>query len=385
MVSDCFPSRLNPYLCTFIEDLAKRLGAVTELYVLTLKRRGEAKVNAVDGIQIFRVLHIENPLYTFLDAPSVVATIIRLVRKFSIDLIHAQFAFPSGFYCVLAKKIVKRPVVITTHRYDVVNLKEDRGAPGVPFFRICITYALKRADAVLAVSEDIKKETVKLGAHPNKTFVIYNAVNEDFFNPNLDTRPIKDKLNIKENEKMIFTLCHLIRRKGIDYLLHALPLVVRHYEKVKLVIGGDGPERNNLIKLTRALKLEEKVIFTGRIPPKELPLFYAASNLFVLPSLHEGHCVALLEAMAAGLPVVATKVGGNTESVVDGYNGFLVAPKDPRALAKSVLRIITDHDLEIKFGENSIKLYKAKFSSEKQIKKIIEVYKRVVIKKNELY
>jgi glycosyltransferase involved in cell wall biosynthesis len=378
MVSDSFPNHLNPYLCTFIEDLARRLGAVVDMYVLTLKRRGDLNEDIIDHVHIFRVLHIENPLYTFLDAPLVVATIVKLVGRLSIDLIHAQFAYPSGFYSVLARKIVKRPVVITTHRYDVVNLKEDRGAAGIPFFKACSSYALKRADAVLPVSEAIRRATLKLGAVQSKTFVVYNAVNEDLFNYNLDGSPIRKELRIEHDEKMLFTLGHLVPRKGVHYLLDALQLVAGSFEKVRLVIGGDGPERDKLMKSTKSLGLKEKVNFVGRISRDKLPFFYAASNLFVLPSIHEGHCVALLEAMASGLPLVATRVGGNVESVVDGYNGFLVPPKNQNVLAEAILKILSDENLELQFGNASLKLYNLRFSSRKQIQKIFGLYQNLL-------
>jgi N-acetyl-alpha-D-glucosaminyl L-malate synthase BshA len=381
MVSDCFPSHANPYLCTFVEDLAKRISKIVNLYLLTLKRKGDPNEEKINNVHIFRVTHIENPLYTFLDAPIIISAIVKLVRQLSIDIIHAQFAYPSGFYATLAKKIVKKPVVITTHRYDVINLKEDKGIPGIPFFRPCLIYALKNADAILAVSEAIKKETLNLGADPEKTFVVYNAVDENVFNPNIDGTQVRRELGIEQNEKIIFTLGHLIPRKGIQYLLRAFPMVISRYEKVKLIIGGDGPEKERLIELSETLGLKNKVIFMGRIPKDRLPLFYATSNLFVLPSLHEGHCVALLEAMASGLPIVATKVGGNKESVIDGYNGFLVPPKNPSALSKAILKILSNENLELQFRKNSFKLYNAKFSSNKQIQKIIWIYQNLLLRK----
>jgi len=380
MVSDCFPSRSNPYLCTFVEDLSRRLGRIVNLYVLTLKRKGDPRVELNESVNIFRVTHIENPFYTFLDLPAFVSAIVKLANQLTVDIIHAQFAYPAGFYATLTKRIAKKPVVITVHRYDVVNLKEDRGAPGIPIIKQCVVYALKNADAILAVSEAIKKDALNLGADPRKTFVVYNAVDEGIFNPQNDKNKVRKELGIKQDEKIIFTLGHLIPRKGIQYLLYALPIIINTYENVKLIIGGDGPEKGRLMRICKTLGLEDKVIFTGRITRDKLPLYYAASNLFVLPSLHEGHCVALLEAMATGLPIVATRVGGNIESVLDGYNGFLVPPKNPEALAKAILKILLDDNLELEFRNNSYKLYSSCFSSNIQIQKTIQIYNNIIKK-----
>jgi len=148
-----------------------------------------------------------------------------------------------------------------------------------------------------------------------------------------------------------------------------------------LIIIGDGPQKAELIRLSKNLKLEDKVIFTGRITTDDLCLYYGAADVFVLPSLHEGHAVVLLEAMSSGLPIVATRISGDLETVSDGKNGYLIQPKNVGQLADAVVRILSNKKRIHEYGNASLSIYKEKFSEEKQIRKIVEIYSMCIQKR----
>jgi len=173
---------------------------------------------------------------------------------------------------------------------------------------------------------------------------------------------------------------NLIPRKGFEYSIRALPLILTKIPNAILIIIADGPQRHELIRLSKNLGLEDKVVLTGRITTGSLCSYYGATDVFVLPSLHEGHAVALLEAMTSGLPVVATRVGGNTETVLNGENGYLVQPKNVNQLAAAVVRILGSEKRMHEFGNLSLSIYRRKFSEEEQIRKVAEIYSTIMRK-----
>jgi sugar transferase (PEP-CTERM/EpsH1 system associated) len=135
----------------------------------------------------------------------------------------------------------------------------------------------------------------------------------------------------------IVTVARLSPEKDIATLLHAARQVINHLPRARFEIAGDGPCRNQLTQLAKDLQLEKNVIFHGEV--RDIPALLGRGRLFVLPSQSEGISLTLLEAMARGLPIVATQVGGNPELVVSGHTGLLVSPRDPMALAQAILQL----------------------------------------------
>jgi len=375
MISDCFPHKLNPFACTFVFDLAKALtDRNLSIIILTRRHSNEPAVEKMEDILVIRV-GIPFFSFSFSAIPFYISKLIQVDNYFDLDLIHAHFAYPSGFSAVFSKRFISKPVVVTTHRADVVTSADDRISNVSRVLFPLIEFTLRRADAVLPVSKYIRRETLRWGASPIKTTVIYNSVDGDRFNPKNSKSFIRKKLGIKD-EYIIFTLCHLIPRKGVEYLIRAASLVKERLPNTKFIIGGDGPLMKKLIQLSDQLAVSSHIMFVGRIPHKLLPFFYSCSDIFVLPSLNEGHPVVILEAMASGLPIVATSVEGVKESVINGYNGFLVPPRNPKALAKAILNILNRKPSY--FGEKSRDRFERRFSQKIQVKKLIDVYKAVI-------
>lgn len=132
-------------------------------------------------------------------------------------------------------------------------------------------------------------------------------------------------------------------------------------------------------QLARKLDIKNNVIFTGRIPRVELPYYYAASDVVVVPSLQEAWSLVVTEAMASGKPVIGTNVGGIPDQIIDGYNGFLVPPRNPKSIAEKILWLYENQDQTKKMGMCGRKLVEEKFDINKRIDKILKLYKQLYV------
>ncbi|MHB9302322.1 glycosyltransferase [Thermofilum pendens] len=304
--------------------------------------------------------------------------ISNVVENLRIDLIHAHFAYPEGFSGLIAKRRTKKPLVVTLHGYDI--LVEPSVKYGIRLskrYDALVREVLVNADAVIVASRAVFEEAVKLRGRKSGTYLVHNGVDIKRFNPNLNGSLIRKRLGI-ENKFVVFSARHHRPVYGLEYLIKAAALVVKLRSDVVFVIGGEGPLRTYHEKLVEMLNLENNVIFTGRIPRDEMPHYYAASDAVVVPSLQEAWSLVVTEAMASGKPVVGTRVGGIVDQIIDGYNGFLVPPRDPKAIAEKILWLIDNPDEAKRMGMNGRRLAEEKFDIEKRIEKIIGIYKELV-------
>jgi glycosyltransferase involved in cell wall biosynthesis len=179
-------------------------------------------------------------------------------------------------------------------------------------------------------------------------------------------------LSVNADDKVVGTITRLVWKRGHEELLRAAALVARAEPAAKLLVVGDGPLRRSLEDQALSLGLNGGVRFLGAVPQaaRLLPHF----DVFVLSSVWEGMSNGLLEAMAAGRPVVATRVGGNPEVVVDGESGLLVPPKDPQALADAVLRLLRDRELAGRLGEAARRRVASEFTLEQMVQRLETLY-----------
>jgi len=250
--------------------------------------------------------------------------------------------------------------------------------------RILRLLALQIADRIVAVSNAIKELTIRCGAPEEKVSVVYNAVNDEIFKPRSKIYS-REKLGLPLDYDIILSVCAILPRKGLEYLIRAIKTIEIESPNILLIMVGPGDFSTDarayeefLKNLKEDLELDRMVNLVGRKFWDELSIYYNAADLFVLPTLHEGHSNAILEAMASGLPIVTTSVGGNVDTVADGKNGYLVPPKDVDALSQAILRILRDEELQRSFGERSIKLIKERFSKDNQLKEMLKIYQSVV-------
>jgi glycosyltransferase involved in cell wall biosynthesis len=193
-----------------------------------------------------------------------------------------------------------------------------------------------------------------------------------------DVQSLRTQLGIVNDERIVLTVGRLSREKAHIDLLAAFKLLreIRPDISCKLIIVGEGPERERLEAAARAYGLTDRVIFTGQI--RDVQLFYAAADAFVLPSHSEGSPNAVLEAMAANLPIVATSVGGVPEIVKNNESALLVPVQDPDAMAAALVRILTDENLADRLTRNSAALIVSRFTPEQYVRSLTELFRGLV-------
>ena len=200
----------------------------------------------------------------------------------------------------------------------------------------------RRVDGVVAISQTIVELLVEAGVERRKIRLIHSGIDPSRFAAALLPQDFHNEV------VTLGCLAVLEERKGIEFLLQAAARLQSQGARLNWLIGGDGSQRGTLESKTRALGLDDRVKFLGFVAKPED--FLARIDIFVMPSLFEGLGVAALEAMAAGKPVVATRVGGLAESVLDGQTGILVAPRDGRAIADAIARLVGDPPMAQRMG-----------------------------------
>jgi len=184
----------------------------------------------------------------------------------------------------------------------------------------------------------------------------------------------KKRIGCSENEILLGCIARLYEFKGQKYLIQALPSVLGKYPKAKIVLVGGGSMEESLQELAKSLGVEEKVLFLGE--RKDIPELLKAFDLFVFPSLREGMPGALMEAMASGLPVIATNIDGNNELIVDGENGVLVSPERPQQISAKIILLLENKEMAERLGEKAKETIEKKFSIDNMVTQIDSLYER---------
>jgi len=296
------------------------------------------------------------------------------------DIIHIHgVRFSSLSSAVVVKKLMKTSIVLTFHSFGRPSWYEH------PVKHALIRWGIQNTDAVITVSESLKQEILKsLGQMITPIFKVYNGVDINRFNPDNSGKGIRKKLGI-ENKYVMLYVGRLKKIKGLTYLIRAMPIIVKKAKDVTLVIAGRGRLIRALQKLVEKLNVERHVMFVGFISPdRDLPYYYAACDVFVLPSTYEVFPLALLEAMSTGKPVIASRIGGIPKIVRNGENGFLTKPRDPAGIAKAVLRLYNDADLASSMGKAGRRLIEEKFSWQKIAKQIERIYEILLYKNQKM-
>ncbi len=243
-----------------------------------------------------------------------------------------------------------------------------------------LNLVFKSADIIIPNSNFTKKEIERIGISRKKLKMVYPGVDPKKFNPNLDGSFIRKKYDCT-GDPVLLTVCRLVERKGIRYLIDALPSIKKEFPKVQLVIAGDGPKINTLMTQAKQLGVMNNTIFVGTVPDKELPYFYAIADVFILPSIidskgdTEGLGVVMLEAMASGVPVVASKVGGIPEALNNGKAGVLIEQKNPNQISESVISLLNDDELRKSLIKRGREWVINTFSWDILAKQIIDIFR----------
>lgn len=238
-----------------------------------------------------------------------------------------------------------------------------------------------QADGFIAVSSQVREAiTQQLGPVGDKIFTICNAVDlkpfEQFKN---GKAPLCDQLGLDSNSHLVLVVGRLTRQKGHCYLIEAAPAILAACPQTHFLFIGTGELREALQDQIEQAKLTDHFHFLG--VRSDVPALLAAADLFVQPSLWEGLSVALLEAMAAGKPIVATAVSGTTQAMVDGQTGLIVPIADSDALAQAVIRLLADREQAQQMGWAAKQYVALNFSAQKQAEEHLDLYNRLLTTK----
>lgn len=265
------------------------------------------------------------------------------LSRVDVDVFHANFPSPYiAFNVALASRLRGKPAVLTWHN-DLPAVTFGARFLIEAHDRFVLPNYIRAYRKVIATSKSYLKRSRILTTFGNLVTVVPNGVDCKHYRPQLTGRNIKNRFDLDDRFTIIFVgaLTKWHRYKGLDVLLAALKRLVKTYPNLVLLIVGDGEMKEFYVSLTQRLGLASNVIFVGDVPDHLLPQYYAASDALVLPSkdMSEGFGLTLLEANASGKPVVASNVGGIPSVVKNGYNGLLVQPNNPKALANAIVKL----------------------------------------------
>ncbi|MBU0548814.1 MAG: glycosyltransferase family 4 protein, partial [Candidatus Omnitrophica bacterium] len=235
-------------------------------------------------------------------------------------------------------------------------------------------------DKLITISKPLLEEFIKAKLAPaNKFITIYSGIEIGKFREEFDINKIKQEFDIKPDELVVGTVARLASGKGHKVFLQAAARIAKELPNVKFMIVGDGPLRNELIKLSKELGINEKCIFTDfRRDIKQITSIF---DVAVLASFYEGMGRVLLEAQALGKPVVAFKVGGIPDIVNDGITGILVPLADEGRLAGAIIKLLKDETLHKRMSQAALEWVDLKFSSQKMVDDIVKVYEEFIDKR----
>lgn len=238
--------------------------------------------------------------------------------------------------------------------------------------------SLREADKIIAISNATKNYVLSLGAKPSKVKVIHNGVDLQRFKPLPEIKAqMRKKLGIAWDAKVVLTVRRLVYKNGIDTLIESANLAVKKDPKIVFLAVGKGPDMDSVRQQIKELGLEGNFKLAGFVPDEELHLYYNTPDLFVLPSKSgEGLPLVAQEAMACGLPVVATDVGGISEIMVKGY-GKLVPANNPDKLAEAVLEFADGNSYSKSNGELRA-IVEERFGWDKNVAQLVEIYEELI-------
>jgi glycosyltransferase involved in cell wall biosynthesis len=316
------------------------------------------------GIPVIPLQRMKNSRFDY----RIIRDLFRLIKKEGVQVVHTHL-YDGGKYGRIAARLARVPCLIST----VHNIYVKRR-----WKYHLINWVLSFTnDRLVAVSGAVKESVIHYDwISPRKIQILYNGIDPAKFQGNFDAGGIRKKFGIEPEDFLIGVVARLEEQKGHIYLLEALTQVTRVFKQMKVLLIGDGSLRPFLEERSRAMGLSSQVIFTGTQKP--IAPILRALNLFLLPSLWEGFSVAILEAMAMGLPVVATAVGGAKEVITSGTNGVLIPAGDVHSLVAAIEDCLLQPEKFLEMGRKGKETVIQKFSKANHISMLEALYLEIL-------
>ena len=369
MLTTSFPRYKGDYAGIFVYHLAKAISSRgNDVLVIAPNDSRLLSYEKIDGIGVYRfnyfikrfqrlaygdgiLPNIKNKKWLILQVPFFLffqfMAILKIAKKERPDVIHAHWIFPTAFSAVLAKKLQKIPVISTVHGGDIFGLKG-------PLFTKIIKYTLKRS-YVCTVNSKATLDAVRRILERDYE-IIPMGVNTIGYSKERSSGDIRRRFRVKD--KLLLFVGRITEKKGVEYLIRAIPDILKAFPHTKLLIVGEGDLKEQLQKLSFQLHLQDAISFTGSMTHEELPNYFASADIFIGPSIiaksgdTEGLGVVFLEALASSCAVIASEVGGIPDIIKDGETGLLVPQKNPQAIAEAITKLIQNRELRHRLAEN---------------------------------
>lgn len=389
VLSSLFPNSIQPGAGLFIRERMFRVGRQLPVTVVSptpwfpfqsLIRRfkphfrpGSPSYESQSGLDVWfpRFLSVPGVFKTFDGLMMALFSLPRfrqLKAAGKLDIIDAHFAYPDGYAASLLSRWLRVPFTVTLRGTETRHIQDRR-------FKGLILQAVRHAAKVFSVSESLRQLLIAHGAKPQQIEVVGNGVDTARFTPQ-DRGSSRQALDIPAEARVLISVGGLVPRKGFHRVIEVLPQLRAHYPGlIYLVVGGASAEGNNQPELeqqVKALALENCVRFLGPRRPDELSAILSAADVFVLATSNEGWANVFLEAMACGLPVVTTDVGGNKEVVCDDSLGIVVPFGDPDALRQAIANA-----LQISWNKEQIRCYAEQNAWDERVERLCGHFSRI--------
>jgi len=393
--STLFPSAAQPFAGLFIRERMFRVGQHLPIVVVAPQpwfpfqglirlffpgyRPRHSPREVQDGVEVLFPRFFSLPgVLRRLDGFSMAVCALPLMRRLRRErgqiVIDAHFAYPNGYAATLLGRWLRVPATITLRGTETSHFE-------VPALRKRVIEAVREANRVFSVSDSLRRLLVEAGVHGNRIKVIGNGVDLEKFRA-IDRAEARRRLGLPRDAKILVSVGGLVERKGFHRVIEILPRLLQRWPSLRyLIVGGASPAGDMSDDLRRqviALGLEKNVVFLGQMEPKNLHVPLSAADLFVLATRHEGWANVFLEAMACGLPVVTTRVGGNAQVIPSPELGMLVPFGDPAGLARAI-----DEALERSWDVERILAYARSNDWGRRVETLLEEFRGLMIQTSE--
>jgi glycogen(starch) synthase len=377
-----FPPRIVGGIARHCDGLARALAHNShEVHVVTLDFPGTPNYEEVEGVKIYRAAtelgHPNFLTWALLFNHFMEKKMADVSRKADFDVVHVH-DWLTGFAGISFKHQTEKPMITTIHGTEIgraqgLHNPDSFTIDGIEWWT---TY---EANKIIVTSGSMKAEIQGHFHLPQeKIEIIPNGIDPEKYNASVDRSAVRGRYGVNPYEKLVLCVGRLVPQKGIEYLIRAVPRIVGRFPEAKFIIVGEGWLRGQLEYIARSTGHQWKLTFTGWIPDQELVALLNSADVLVVPSIYEPFGIVALEGMAAGVPVVASDVGGLAEIVEHERTGILAYSRSPESIAWAVERVISDPDHSRWMVKNAREMVQKAYSWEAIAMRTAEVYKEVV-------
>jgi len=347
--------------------------------VVTIRKKNLKKFEYVEGIPVFRIFSPRiRCIGKYIYLVTFFLYLVKTRNKY--DIIHIHQGLSPAFAAVLAGKVLRKKTIIKIgncgERFDIKVLKNSYL---IGRFMAAI---LKKANAIIYINSEMKKELIKEGFSRERLYYIPNGVDIEIYAPpknKKEKKAMKEKLNLPLGKIVLF-VGTLYPKKNLEFLIREWKEIVRLLPYAHLILLGDGPQKEELLNLTEKLGVKENVHLIGE--KKDVEEHLVAADLFVLPSLVEGLSNALLEAMASGLPCVVSNIPGNRDLIEDGKNGQLFTLSDGEKMKEVVIYLLKNEEFAYSMGREARETVE-EYSFHKVVPQYLNFYSKLLYQNEE--